>query len=399
MADETLPVVENTITNRALRIEMVLAQLYVGGMEMMVVHLMRELRRRGHEVGLTCIEREGSLYNTVKEDGFRVRLVPVPGPRNLLSPRSLTHWLKHERPDVVHIHSGAWIKAAVAARRAGVPRVIYTHHGLEEREGFIDGVLNRYAARFTDRVVAVSDELRDRMQTEGGLKTHTIAVLPNGVPTDLFTPDGPVAGLRRRFEIPETSPIVGNVARMWPIKNQLGLIDAFALLREQHPTTCLILVGDGATRPQIEQRIAEHNLGDSVFLAGEMRGLEAVYREFDLFALSSFSEGMSISILEAMATGKCVVATSVGGNPALLGNGRFGMLVPDMEPQTFAKAMSQALSDDGLRTRLATAARAHVLESFSVGAMGDVYERLYHAGANGRGPVPSINREDPACVG
>lgn len=399
VAEETSPTLPQQTTRRPFRVEMVLAQLYVGGMEIMVVNLMRHLRRRGYDVGLTCIEEEGNLFARVASEGFRTRVVPAVGALRLLSPRPLISWFREIRPQAVHIHSGAWIKGAIGARRAGVPRIIYTHHGLEQRESFFDSVMNRYAARYTDQMVAVSEELQRRMEAEGGLRANDIAVIPNGISIDRFTPEGPVHGLRKRFGISGETRIIGNVARMWPVKNQLGLIDAFALVRSRFENACLMIVGDGDMRPAIEQRVADHDLTDHVHFTGEMDDLEGVYREFDIFALSSFSEGMSISILEAMASGTCVVATDVGGNRELLGDGDHGVIVPDLDPATMADSLCATLLDDGLRQRLASSARSRVIENFSDVAMGERYERLYTEAVHGHATIDTVNKENPACVG
>ncbi len=378
MAERTPADSPKLTANRHLKIEMVLAQLHVGGMEVMVTHLMRTLRQRGHQVGVTCILSEGRLFQQLQADGFRVQLVPTHGWSNLVSPRHLIRWFKSEAADIVHIHSGAWIKAAIAAKRAGTRCVVFTHHGLESRENLLDRALNRHAARYTDRIVAVSDDLKEKMWDTGGVPDRNIDVLPNGIPTDVFTPENTPAELRKRFRIPDEGVIIGNVARMWPVKNHIGLIDAFARLSRSHSDVYLVLVGDGPLRSDVEKEIARQGVADRVFLTGEIDNLANVYGAFDLFALASHSEGTSISILEALASGTGVVATAVGGTPSLLGDGDFGTLVPPGDADAFADAMNHMLSNDVARNRLSAAGRARVTQSFSVDAMCDAYEALYY---------------------
>ncbi len=385
--------------NRPLKIEMVLAQLHVGGMEVMVTHLMRALRQRGHQVGVTCILSEGPLFQRLNADGFRMQLVPTHGWSNLVSPRDLIRWFKSEAADVVHIHSGAWIKAAIAAKRAGTQCVVFTHHGLESREGLLDRALNRHAARYTDRIVAVSDDLKDKMGDTGGVPDRSIDVLPNGVPTDVFTPETSPSELRKRFDIPDDGVIIGNVARMWPVKNHVGLIDAFARVSKSRSDVFLVLVGDGPLRPEIEHEITRQGVTDRVFLTGEIDDLASVYRAFDLFALASHSEGTSISILEALASGTGVVATAVGGTPSLLGDGDFGTLVPPDDADAFADAMNRMLNDEVTRNRLSAAGRERVTQNFSVDAMCDAYEALYYDEMEPltKGTVPARSAQE--CVG
>jgi glycosyltransferase involved in cell wall biosynthesis len=350
---------------RPLRIEMVLPSLEPGGQELVVARLTKELRARGHDVGVTVTMEEGSLATMLRDAGHDVALVPAPGLKtNWRAPSLITRFLQR-RPDVVHVHSGVWLKAARAARAAGTGRVIHTVHGLLDREPWYGDTLKRLAARATDVVVAVSDPLHRYLVEDVRLHPAQVVTVINGVDTSTFRPGNKVGTLRQRLGIPVGAIVVGHVARLAPIKNQILLIDAFAEFRRQLVDSHLILVGDGPERASLEQRIREQSLEASAHLVGTFDDTAPLYREFDIFVLCSRAEGTSMSILESMASGVCVVATEVGGNPALLDNGSCGVLVPSENTAALAGALLRLARNETERAAFARAGRRRAEATYS----------------------------------
>jgi glycosyltransferase involved in cell wall biosynthesis len=363
---------------RRLRIEMVLPDLVGGGMEVMVANLTRSLAEHGHEVGLTCLFGRGDLAEELAARGHRVSVVGAPGLRTNWHAPALVAHLASVRPDVAHVHSGVWPKGARAARQAGVPRVGHTAHGLLDRESWIESTLQWWAGRHTDWVAAVSAPLVDHLVRRLGVSAEKVRVLLNGIDTARFAP-GPRSGiLRERLGVGER-PLVGIVARLAVVKNHALLLRAFARLRADMPDAALVLVGEGPMRAEITQRVAELGLTEHVFLTGAIGDVAAVYRDLDLFVLSSTSEGTSMSILEAMASGVPVVATDVGGNGELLDGGRCGRLVPSGDEAAMSAAMARALAGGAETRALTAAARERAVTSFSHETMVDGYEVLYGA--------------------
>ncbi len=360
-----------------LRIEMVLPAMEAAGMEAMTARLTRALVARGHEVGVTCIEAGGVLAEELRAEGIRVAVVPAPGLRSMVRAPLLEGWLRAVAPDVVHVHSGAWLKAAHAARRAGVPRVVHTVHGLIDDEPWYVPLLHHWAARYTDWVAPVSEPLRGYLMRRvrmDGAKVHVIA---NGVDTAHFRPGPPAGTLRERLGIADDRLVVGTVARLDPVKNQALLIDAFADVRARLPEAVLALIGDGSLRGSLEARARTLGIVRDVHFFGASADVAALYRELDLFVLSSNAEGTSMSILEAMASGVCVVATSVGGTPDLLAGGACGVLVPPHDRAALATAITAVLRDPARRRRLGDAGRARVEERYSEPVMIAAYEAMY----------------------
>jgi len=373
---------------------MVVHGLIAAGMEMVVARLTRGLARRGHDVGITCIEFEGVLGARLRAEGYRVTVVPTPGIRPILFPGRLAAWLEELGPDVVHAHSGTWIKAARATARAGIDRLVFTLHGIEGTEPWHEPLFNAWAARYTDVIAVVSQPLIRHLQ-RAHIDPSRIHVVHNGVDTDTFCPAVEPARERVALGLPADRLIIGHVARFAPVKNHAFLVDSFARVVERHPEALLVMVGDGPLVNDVNVRIKERRLGDHVVLLGEFDDLAPVYRAFDIFVLPSLEEGTSMSVLEAMATGLPVVASAVGGTPHLLADGAAGVLFESCDSAGFERAVLDLLDDGARRERIGHEARARVVSRFSEASVLDHYERLYGHAAAGSAAAGSA-RPQPA---
>jgi glycosyltransferase involved in cell wall biosynthesis len=356
-----------------MKIEMVLPTLEAAGMEVMAARLARALVDKGHDVGITCLENAEALHDNV----CRVAVVHAPGFRSNIRAPKLERWFRSVAPDVVHVHSGVWLKAAHAARRAGADRIVHTLHGLLDDEPWFGPALKRCAAHYTDHVAAVSEPLRHYLIREARLEPERVSTIPNGVNTDRHRPRDRAGVLREGLGITHDALVVGTVARLEAVKNHALLLEAFAQVRTRIRDVHLVIVGEGSLRSALAHRARELALGDSVHFVGAAADVAAVYPEFDQFVLASNAEGTSMSVLEAMASGVPVVATAVGGTPTLLDDGRCGVLVPPRNATALAGALTESLLDARRRQTLATAARKRVVEHYSEQAMVRAYEALY----------------------
>jgi glycosyltransferase involved in cell wall biosynthesis len=345
-------------------------------METLVVRLCRRLAARGHEVGVSCILEPGALAADLEASGVRVALVPTPGLAANAWPRALSRHLAAVAPDVLHIHSGAWLKAAMAGRQSRTPLIIYTAHGLEDVEPLHAKYFERAGALLTHRVVAVSEHLRDVL-VDRGVPAAKISVVINGIDTAVFRPTKATGSLREDLGIGETALVVGTVARLESVKNQAMLIRAIALARDAGCDCEVVLVGDGPLRRDLEQQAKSLGIADRTHFWGFEADVTRIYPEFDVFALTSVVEGTSISMLEAMASGLCPVATAVGGNVDLLDHGACGELVPPDRPDDLAQVISRLAAEPDRCHMLGRKARARVETQFSEAAMVEDYERLY----------------------
>lgn len=368
------------MSRRALRIEMVVPSLPRAGMETMTAALVRGLAERGHEVGVTCLLEADALGEDLRAQGFQVSVVPATGVLSNFVSGTLAEWFRRRRPDVVHAHTAGWLKIATAARAAGVNRVVNTLHGFEAAaEPWLPRSLARVAVRRTDRIVAVSESVREHLLRVYRAPAERVALVLNGIPLDQFRPGTRSAGVRAALGIPQGRFVVGHVARHRAVKNQALLLDAFARFRATREDAFLVLVGDGPLRAELEQEAVRLGIARHVRFAGDVRDTAAVYREFDVFVLSSVTEGTSVSILEALASGVPVVATAVGGTPALLRGGECGVLVPSGDAETLAEALRNLAAAPDRRAVLVRRGREWVEHRYSESRMLDRYEEIYGA--------------------
>jgi glycosyltransferase involved in cell wall biosynthesis len=312
-----------------------------------------------------------------------IHLCPRLPPYSLLWPGPLIRTIRDIAPDVVHMHSGVWYKVSLAARKAGVPRLLFTEHGRAQEDRWLARALDRRAAARTDVVVAVSDAVAKRL-ADGIVSPRTrMVVVENGVDTDLHCPRVDTGLLRRELGLTPDVPIIGSVGRLEQIKGYDVMIEAFALLRQgwaAGPPPVLVIGGDGSERTRCTEIAASRGLGDSVVLLGWRDDIHDLHSAFTLFTMSSRSEGTSVSLLEAMSAGLCPVITDVGGNAVVLGPVLQHRLVPTESPRALAEAWTVALTDREARRNDGEKARRRVQERFSLERMVRSYEELYREG-------------------
>ena len=357
----------------------------VGGLENGVVNLINRMapqRYRHAVVALSecdrgfCarVERPGVAFHSMhKPAGHGIGLYPA-----------FRRLMRELRPAVVHTRNLAALEMAVPAALAGVPARIHGEHGWDSADP--DGTRSRYRwirrvySPAVDHYVALSGQLADYLTGRVGIAARRVSRICNGVNVERFAARVGDRPGEHPFEV-EQPWVFGTVGRLQEAKDQLTLVRAFAhLLRDNAEASrraCLTLVGDGPLRGAVEAEIARHRLAGRVWLAGSRSDVPALMRGFDCFVLPSVNEGISNTILEAMASSLPVIATAVGGNPELVADGQCGWLVPPSDPAAMAVAMAQSLVAPQQSAQFGTAARARVEAQFSLDAMVNAYADLY----------------------
>ena len=286
------------------------------------------------------------------------------------------------KPHVVHTHAwGTLLEGLLASKLARVPVVVHGEHGTMQLKAY-QRLLQRMGWSGVDQVLSVSSRLAERMALETGFPAARIETIRNGVDLSRF---GHVdrGTARRTLGLPDDGVIVGSVGRLVPVKDQRSLIDAVGILQRRGVRVTAVLAGDGPLRDQLVKQVAE--LGVDVRLLGHRPDVETVLAALDVFVLSSVSEGLSNTILEAMASGVPVVATRVGGAEELIEEGATGALVPAGAPDALAHAIGELALNRERRVSMGEAARRRVEREFDLAAMIRRYESLYQrlAGALG----------------
>jgi glycosyltransferase involved in cell wall biosynthesis len=384
-----------------LKILRVIARLNMGGPARHVVLLNDGLDARGHHTLLVHGEvgvGEGSLEHLTDVHGLRTVRIAELGPRirmwgDFRALMTLLRLVFRERPDVVHSHTakaGALARVSAAAYNAVRPRhrralVVHTYHGhvFHGYFGALGSWLVRTAERvlagMTDCVVTISpaqkEDIVDRFKIAGESR---VVVIPLGLDLDALAgvASGP-SQLRANLGIPEDGFVVGFVGRFVPVKNPKTIVDAFASVAAAVPNAWLLMGGDGPLRPEVEKAVQEAGLSSRVKLIGWTEDLAAVYGAIDICVLSSSNEGTPVALIEAMASGRTVVSTQVGGVPDLVRDGETGVLVPPGSASNLAAAIVELARDPEKRRVIGQTARREVVARFSHARLVADVDRLY----------------------
>ena len=364
----------SVVPSTRLRIAMVIPAMNIGGMEVLVLALSKELRQRGHDVQIVCTEEIGALESLIRATEIPVHVVPAPGVRSIVWPSQLASHLRNSDFDIVHSHSGVAAKAARAARLAETQGIVHTLHGVQHPLNKIDLAMVLLGAYLTDVNVGCSEDTVEFYRRWMRGADSRVAFVKNGIDLDGFMSGDTGVDLRKEFSIPDSAHVLGTVGRLDPVKNQVVLVDALRALDESWH---LIMVGDGPLRGALEARATEHNIEGRVHFTGVRSVKTQVYKAFDVFALSSLSEAMPMTILEAFASRVPVVAPSVGGIPSLLENGLLGLIVAPGDSDALANAIHvSAVEQFETRQRVARAYQK-LLTEHSASAMASAYEAVY----------------------
>ena len=335
--------------------------------------LARGLRERGHRQWI--VTRPGSaLGERAREAGFDVLDHPYRGEVDPRGYRSLRRRMARHRPDVVHTHDAHSLMPAAVAARLVRPRPAVVGH---RRVDFpIRGhALSRWKyARGPDRLIAISETVR-QVLLEAGVPAGRISLVPSGI--DLETPPPPEGpSLRERMGALAGAPVVLTIASLADYKDHPTLLEAAARLAPRDPMTRWAVCGAGGLLEPIRREVDRRGLADRLRYLGFVAGARGYLREADVFCLSSKTEGLGTSVLDAMAAGVPVAATAGGGIPEMIEHDVTGLLAPVGDGAALAAAVDRLIDDPPLAARLAAAARERVRE-FDIRRTIDRTEALY----------------------
>lgn len=363
------------IQSRRPRILHVVRTLAVGGLEVGVVNLVRGLDECGFEQAILCLERPGVLASQV------IPSVPVwscaTERRGLWNRHELraSYFIRKFQPDIVHARNfGAWIDAVFARLLAGCPgKMAFSVHGWESAAAMPRRRTwwCRMLARMTHAMAAVSNQTASDFAHETGIPRSRFTELATGVDTQRFRP-------RVRPPEPDSPIVIGCVARLAPVKGLDVLVTAFEQLKHlTHRPVELRFIGDGPVRADLQAQVEQLGISASVKFLGNRDDLPELLRELDFFALPSLREGRPTSIMEAMAVGLPIVATTVGSIPQLVEDGLTGILIPPNDVEALAQALARMVNDDTLRTDAGVAARQKAVHELSIDNMIRNYAQFY----------------------
>ncbi|MBS0266752.1 MAG: glycosyltransferase [Planctomycetes bacterium] len=389
-----------------LKVVHLVISLDCGGMERIVLDLIREGKKRGQIVSVICMERPGTLSADAEALGGHIYCLQKRPGLQLSTFKRYEALLRELQPDLVHSHSiGCLFYCGPAARSLGIP-VVHTEH-INNIGHPMAGRFQRWrktwlwswAARFCQRFVCVSADIAAVLEQQRIVPKAKLRVLLNGIDTGRIASAESSAELRESLQIPAGARVVGTVGRLNPIKSQHLLVRAFAKLKPQFPDTHLLLVGDGPARAQIESLVSELQLADSVHLAGYQSEPQNYLKLMNVFALPSSLEGLPLVILEAWAAGLPVVATAVGGVPDLIRHGDNGYLIPRGDELALQESLTNLLKDSSLAESMGQRARQEAVSQYDLSRMAGDYATQYRELLDGRRRGPSLLPVTPLRAG
>lgn len=350
-----------------IRICHVSMTLLTGGLERLLVEFAKHHNSQRFELRFVSLAELGPPADELRRMGYQVETVDLPKRGKLAALRTLRNRLQKDRVDIVHTHNTyAHFYGTVAASWAGVKSIINSQHGRGCGPKSKDRLLFRLANLKAARVVGVSEDAAALCRGEDPWAASKTKVIWNGIDTSRFVYRGP-----------STSPTAISVARLSPEKDFPTLLHGVAIVVRSVPDFKLLMIGNGAERAKLEELTKTLGIEANVEFLGERSDVPELLARAGFFVSSSKSEGISLTILEAMAVGLPVVTTRVGGNPEIVVEGQTGHLVPDQNPEALAAAMLQMLDHRDMWPVMGELGRRRVEQQFEIRTMIRQYEELY----------------------
>jgi sugar transferase (PEP-CTERM/EpsH1 system associated) len=353
-----------------------------GGMERGLLNIVNYGNHDRFNHVILCLTQGGSFVKRLTSPTCTVVEFYKRAGNDLLLGARIAAAARQHRLDI--LHARGWptlVETALAARLAGVAATIYGFHGktMEDLQGIslTRRWVQKVMIRCYDRVMTLNHRMQSELAAECSLPEDQIDIIANGVDVETFRPYTAQGMWRTAFGLPTDRFIIGNVARLDPVKNHEVILRALRRLQECRLKPFFLLVGEGSHRAVLEREIEGSRLTEDVRLFGYSDRIHELLNCMDLYIQSSFYEGFSNTVLEAMACGLPVLATDVGGTVDLFSEGQEGFLFRPEDDEELASLIIRLAGDTLLRRSMAERARCRVLEHFSVQAMVREYETMY----------------------
>jgi len=345
-----------------------ITDLGIGGAEKLLVSILSKLDKNKY-LPVVCCLYGGELLNRIRELNIKVIDLKVKSKLDFSALLKLYCLLKQEGPDIIHTHLfHATIIGRIIARFAGVPIIISTQHYSSSFHGRLGMLADKLTAPLTDQIIAVSGAVKKFCVEEEGITSTKVRIIYNGIDLNSNSHDKGGLDLKKQLFL-GNEPIIGTVGRFVEIKGYKYLFYAAKDIIKQYPNVKFILLGYGPLKNKLTKLTIELGLSDKVIFLDPAIKVTDFLSILDVYVLPSLSEGLSITLLEAMAMSKPVVVTNVGGNPEVVKDCETGLMVPARDPNSLSKAIISILKDRNFALKMALNARRRVEEKFNIDNM------------------------------
>lgn len=356
----------------------------IGGTQQVIRQLVENIDSSKFSADIVCIDnRLGDLGALVEKLGINVHLLNRQQGFDYSLIFQLRKLIKKNHYDLIHCHQYSPYVYGLLASIFSPAKVIFTEHGrfYPDYGTWKRKLLNPIFSIFTSQITTISQATKDALVVFENFKREDISVIYNGV-IDKSDIDVNEDQLKAKFNIPSDAFIFGTISRLQPIKNQKMMIRAFKEVNEKEMNTHLLIVGDGEMKNQLTSLVKELNLIDKVTFTGFQNNPYQFHKIIDVFLLSSFSEGASMTLIEAMSFSKPCVVTNVGGNAELIIDSVNGVVVENDNKQKFAKGMLLLINDKALYKKCSLQARVLYESTFTVKKMVTDFEAIINKQLN-----------------
>ncbi len=354
----------------------IVLSLEPGGLEKMTILLARSLQGKGVQTVLATLSHEGALQKEAEEQGVWVANFPKKDGFDFRVVWRLAGFIRKNRFDVVHTHNLAPLLYGTPAGRLAGCATVNTRHG---RAGLIAPSL---VWGMTQKVITVSEDAKRQLLKNNRIRESKVEVIYNAIDTGRFA-NSPQTdarqSYRRLFNWKDDEYVFGMIARLSPEKDHETLIRAFRNVAGECPCARLAIVGSGPLLNDLESMARDSGVRDRIDFMGYRREIPFLLSAMDCVVLSTKQEGVSITLLEAMAAARPVIATKVGGNPEVIVDGETGLLTPAGDHEALAESMINVMRNPDYASGLGHAARQRARRMFHLDQMAEKYLRVYHS--------------------
>jgi len=355
--------------------------LKIGGAERIIATIATGLNKQNFDVIIWCIARGGEVADELKEAGVKVNILGIFNYHNPINILKLARLLKKAKPDIVHTHGYfASVIGRIASKIAGILILINHVHSTywDYKKRHI--LMERFLSLFTHKIICCSKAVEDFVRDHERIKPAKTLVIYNGVDGDRFSLPKNTSSVKAQLGIDSGDSVVGIISSLTPHKGHKYLFQAAPMILDASPPAKFLIVGDGILREKLEKQIKNLDLASYVIFTGTRKDIPDLLSTMDIFVLPSCErEGLGISIIEAMAAEKPVVAADIGGIPEVVKNGETGFLIPPRNPEALARAIIELLRNPRKAKTMGKQGRKRFKEKFTNKRMLSEVENLYEA--------------------
>ncbi len=353
----------------------------IGGAEMLVARLSKALDKEIFNPIVCSLSGGESLRRILEDSGVECHDFRKTHGKNLSIPLKILRFIKEKDIDIVHTHCiGPLIYSHLSALLCKKTVFIHTEHINIDKELSYSkkhSIYARYLFRYIDGFVSIAPHLTEYFRNKYQSIDSKITTIPNGIDIKYFDSAGGYSTLREEIGMPEDAPMIGNISALRPQKNHKTLITAVIEVLKKVPEARLVIAGTGELEEDLKGFTVEHGLADKVFFLGYRNDVASLLREFDVFVLPSYYEGLPLCLLEAAAAGVPIVCSDIEGNSDIVKHGVSGLCVSPFDVHAMADAIVRILTDPVLSRTLSFEARSVVRERFDFDRIVSRYEEYY----------------------